>query len=313
MKTMLFAAALLLFAAGSAQAADCSTSESPSDKILCSDAQLQALELTLGNALKVGLDNSRVPDRDVLTANQQDFITNRSTNCDFDENGDPETPDRMRQCLLDATNSRIKYLTGLPLEGPGAPDPIVPQVFAGKDDSFVTASRFVDPKTPGEKLFNSLVYKELKDIHIAKDADDTTDAYALTLQYASPTLLSANVQLTYLGPSYAHPMPYDYAVNIDLTTGKELKMADALTKAQVKLLQKQCEGQLADYLSPHEEGAAQRKDDVDGMVADLGHWTFGAKQVVIADTDYFVEQPYTCTIGYDVLRPLIKAGFPLPD
>ena len=313
MKTILFAAALLLLAVTSAQAVDCAAPANDSEKILCSDAQLQALELTLGNALKVALDNSRVPDRDAITANQQDFIDTRSSDCEVDGNGEPQTPDAMRQCLLDETDNRIKYLTGLPLEGSGAADPMVPQIFAGQDGIFVTAIRFVDPKTPGEKLFNRLVYEKLKDIHVAKDSDDFSDYFALTLQYASPTLISANIDLSYLGPSHPHPMPYNFAINIDLATGKELTMADALTKAQIKTLQKQCEGQLADYLSPHEAGAAQRKDDVDGMVADLSHWTFGARQVVIADTNYFVEQPYTCTIGYEMLRPLLKAGFPLPE
>lgn len=313
MKTILFALGLLLLAVTSAEAVDCGAPASPSDKLLCSDTQLEALENTMGNAIKVALDNSRTQDRDVLTANQQSFIGTRADDCETDQTGDPATPDAMRQCLFDETGNRIKYLTGQPLEGPGAPDPMVPQIFAGKDDAYLYAMRFVDPKTPGEKLFNKLVYRQLKDIQLAKTADDISDYFKLTLQYASPKLLSANIDMSSEGAQYAHPMPAVYAINVDLAAGKELAMADALPAAEVKKLEAQCEGQLADYLSPHEEGAAERRDNVDLMVADLSHWTFGARQAVIAYFDYNLEDPITCTIPYDQLRPSVRPGFPLPE
>ena len=312
MKSMFWALGLLLAGLSPALAVDCGHPVAASDTAICNDSQLEALEITLGNALKVALDNSRAPDRDTLTANQAAWIDGRAGDCENGPGGAKATPTELRQCLLDDTNTRIKYLTGQPLEGPGAPDPMVPQLFAGKDQSFLTAMRFVDPKSPGEKLFNHLVYEQMKDLHLAQDENDITDAFTLTLQYASAALISANIDMAYLGPSYAHPMPYNYAINVDLAAAKELKIADALDAPAIQQIQQQCEAQLADLITPH-EGGAQRKDDIDQMVADLSHWTFGAKQAVIADEDYFSNGPFSCTIGYDVLRPLLKAGFPLPN
>jgi uncharacterized protein YecT (DUF1311 family) len=309
---LVLSTALLLFVP-SVALAGCGAPAGPSEAMLCSDPRVQALETTLGNALRIALDHSRPADRDVLLANQQSFVDSRSIDCAIDEAGDPETPDGIRQCLLEETDARIKLLTGMPLEGPGAGAPMVPQVLAGEDGAFVVALRFVEAHSAGERLFNHLAYEALKPIHLARDQTETSDGFEMVQHYASPALLSARVDLTYLGPQYAHPMPAGFSINIDLANARELTMADAFDNGALEQFETLCEAQMADYISAGGSGADDRRGDVGRMTRDLKSWTFGATSARLSHVDQFLERPVTCTLGYDVLRPLLKSGFPLPD
>lgn len=121
------------------------------------------------------------------------------------------------------------------------------------------------------------------------------------------------MDLTYLGPQYAHPMPAGFSINIDLANARELTMADAFDNGALEQFETLCEAQMADYISAGGSGADDRRGDVGRMTRDLKSWTFGATSARLSHVDQFLERPVTCTLGYDVLRPLLKSGFPLPD
>ena len=67
------------------------------------------------------------------------------------------------------------------------------------------------------------------------------------------------------------------------------------------------------HLLAGEEGVEIPDDVIVGTIASLDHWTFGAAQATVRHMQYGLSTPATCTIAYDKLRPMVKAGFPLPQ
>lgn len=312
MKAILFGLGLLLLGVSGASAIDCKKAATDTEIAICNSPEAIAADDALNAAYKAALKLSSAADAKALKADQRFWHENLAVDCAYDENGDAAKPEAVTPCLIEEIVTRTKFLAGQPLAGPGAPDQMVPVVGVGVDDMYNHTLRFLEPRTDGEALFNTEIDAALETIHLAQDLDDTSDSLDVTLTYASPKLLSARVELAYLGPQYAHPMPSVYGINIDLTTGRKLQMEDGFDAAAVANFVTQCEAQLVDYIAAAEEGADQRKTEVDTIASDLSYWHFGATGATAEYLDYFLESPASCEFGYEVLRPLAKVDFPLP-
>jgi len=311
MKIMLLAASLVLFGATSAQAIDCTKATTDLDHAICNTPELlkadDAMNAAYQSALKaVGLKMTKA-----LKADAANWADTRYDNCAMDEAGDPSNPDDIISCLIGDTQHRTAFLSGLPLEGPGFGEPMLPQVMTGADDITNEFLRFTAPKAPAAKAFNAVLDKELKDVRMAKSTDHMSDWFQLKLNYASPDLISANID-TDFEEGFAHPMVSNYAINIDGRTGKVLTMADALDAAGLRAIEANCADQTKDYISATEEGGDVRADKIKSMVEDLRFWTFGATSATLQYAEYGLDSYPTCTLSYGVLKPLMKASFPLP-
>ena len=102
------------------------------------------------------------------------------------------------------------------------------------------------------------------------------------------------------------------ATNSAMLAGDLDSITNTAAPEALKQFEALCDEQMADFISAGENGADDRRGDIKRMVESLRSWTFGATSVQLAFIDQYMDDPQTCTLGYDVLRPVIKAGFPLP-
>ena len=312
MKIILAALSLALLSATAAQAIDCAKASTDLEHAICNSPDLLKADDAMNAAYQSALKAVGPKMTKALKADAANWAEYRYDNCAMDEAGDPSKPEDIMSCLVSDTTQRTAFLSGMPLEGPGFGEPMLPQVMTGADDIINEYSRFTAPKAVAAKAFNAAVDKELKNIRMAKSTDHVSDSFQLKLTYASPDLISANVD-TDFEEGYAHPMVANFAVNLDGKTGKVLTVADALDADSLKTVEANCAEQEKDYISAGEEGADVRGDNIKSMVDDLKFWTFGAKAATLQYAEYGLDSYPTCTLGYDVLKPLMKASFPLPQ
>ena len=311
MKIILAALGLALLSATAAEAIDCAKASTDLEHAICSNPDLLEADDAMNAAYRSALKAVGPKMTKALKADAASWAESRYDNCATDQAGDPSRPEDIISCLVTDTRHRTAFLSGMPLEGPGFGEPMLPQVMVGADGVINEYVRFAAPRATAAKAFNAALDKELKTIRMAKSTDHMSDSFELKLAYASPDLISANID-TDLEEGYAHPMVANYALNIDGKTGKVLTMADALDAAGLKAVEANCAAQAKDYISAGEEGADIRGDNIKSMVDDLRFWTFGATAATLQYAEYGLDSYPTCSLGYDVLKPLMKASFPLP-
>jgi len=311
MKIMLLAAGIALLGATSAQAIDCAKASTDLDHAICNSPDLLKADDAMNAAYQAALEAVGPKMTKAMKADAANWADYRYDNCAMDEAGDPSKPDDIVSCLITDTTHRTAFLSGMSLEGPGFGETMLPQVMTGADDIYNEYLRFAAPKAPAAKAFNGALDKELKTVRMAKSTDHLSDSFQLKLAYASPDLISANVDTDY-EEGYAHPMVANFAINIDGKTGKVLTMADALDADALKTVEANCAEQAEDYISAGEEGGDVRADNIKSVVDDLKFWTFGATSANLQFAEYGLDSYPSCTLGYDMLKPLMKPSFPLP-
>jgi uncharacterized protein YecT (DUF1311 family) len=312
MKTMLMGVALALLSVTAAQAIDCKKAADDLEKTICGSPDLLKADDAMNSAYADALKAVGPKVVKVLKADQQEWDQYRYEDCNQgDDEENPIKPEDLVKCLVDDTNRRVHFLMGAPDAGPGLPDVMLPQVLSGVDDVYDEYRRFTAPKTDAEKAFNAILDKQLKQLKLARKDSETSDWFQMTFVYSSPTLLSANIDLTQ-DQGFAHPMTSNYSINLDMTTGKPLVMADLLDKDALAKVQAECAVQMKDYIAAGEEGDDVRTQNVQDTVANLDHWTFDGSEATIRYIEYGMDNAMSCTLGYDVLKPLIKSSFPLP-
>lgn len=312
MKSILLGTGLALLSVTAANAIDCTKTDVPLVTVVCNSPDAVKADDALNAAYDAALKLASPKQAKILKDDQKAWF-DLVDNCVFGETDGKIDMDEAASCLTDYYLKRTAYLTGAPIEGPGFPDALMPVVYFGADGTFEHLLRFGKPKNRVEKAFNAEVDNAFKEVFVAKDEEDTSDYFDMTLPYAGPELISANVDIYLDGEKYAHPMPSNFSINVDAKTGKVLSMDDMLDKAGIRAIEDLCTGQLKDYVASDTEGADKRQGDIVSMATNLDLWSFGAKQAVLSWVDYFnQDDPPKCTVSYDVLRPLIKSGFPLP-
>ena len=143
--------AALALSAPAASAMDCAKAVTVTEKAICADPKAHQADDDMVLAftkLKTGLKPAQ---QKVMVANQAEWITSRDL-CSDDPDGQPEkNVKKISACVIGQTEARRKFLSGLPVEGPGAPDPLLPIIKEGADQSFFTSLAFVDAATPSGK------------------------------------------------------------------------------------------------------------------------------------------------------------------
>ena len=315
MKRVVLSAGFLLLGITAAQAIDCAKAATDIETAICADPAAMTADAALNAAYQSAVKLLAPKDAKVLASDQRDWNALASdclTTVDDSGNASHATPHQIGACLVDRDGERTRYLSGAPPEGRGAPDPLAPVVLGAYDGPYAHVLRFVKPASAGEQAYNAALDAALKDVHPAKADGDNSDTLDETLSYASPSLISARFDGDYMHS--ASPKPYNFVLTIDLVSGRRLKTADAIDAKAAARLDQLCAAQLKDFVAAGTEGSDLRRADIKTMTGNIDFWTFGAHAAIIRFVDdQTQDDPPTCTLGYDALRPLLEPGFPLPQ
>jgi uncharacterized protein YecT (DUF1311 family) len=321
----LVAAAALLAVAGDARAFDCAKASSRFEKAICADPKAHAADEAMSKAFSDLTASANAKARATITRAQLDWLQERNNTCS------EVKAEELSACLARESLRRAAFLSGQPEQGPGAPDRILPWFLVekggkGRAEVDMELLKFADPKTPGERAFNNATAKFLDDITQPEKGDPNPDRYAFTtrmrLVYASPRLVSAQADV-YADGGGAHPNSYIGNVNVLLADGRVVELADILDAKSAEKVFALCLGQVQAAQKQRVDDEPLTPDDLEQLAKNikdatsgLGAWSFEATQAVVTYSPYsvgaYVEGYYDCKIGYDWLRPLVKASFPLP-
>jgi uncharacterized protein YecT (DUF1311 family) len=313
------AAFVILIAASPAGAMDCKNASTAAEKAICADPDAKAADSRMTEVFIVLKSVTPASDRDALLADQRNWLATRDGDCAYDSNSKPLTGPALSACLKRESDYRRLFLSGMPIDGPGLPGLIRPFFLKGKGSkNVISGVRFAAPQSAGERLFNSIVNRELKDVHLSDGSEgDTTDEFSMSLGYASPALVSAHITFAYEGS--AHPMDYGYDINIDLVSGKELKFEDVFRREALEPLLAQCRPQLDEYIGEaakaeldddmREAALKDREEIVRKAVGDLSRWNLGSPQLAVTIDDPVANLENTCKFEAASLKSLMQPGF----
>ncbi len=313
------AAALGVLAARPAAAINCQAAATRQEKAICTDPAAKSADERMAEAF-AGL-RSQLADagRDALVSDQRRWITTRNDSCIYDTAGKELAGAALSSCLAKESERRRLFLSGLPADGPGLPGAIRPFFIKGRDGRVISGRRFAAPQSAGERLFNSAVDHQLKAVNVARGRDDeATDDFAMTLYYASPALVSAEVVISY--PSSAHPVDHHDNINVDLAAGKPLTFDAIFRHDAPDALMARCRPQLDDFI-----GAAARADLDDNdmresimkdreklvraSIADISRWSLGSRELTLTIDDEAASRITSiCRLDTPQLKPLVQLG-----
>jgi uncharacterized protein YecT (DUF1311 family) len=289
------AAALSLLAARPAAAINCQAAATHQEKAICADPAAKSADERMAEAFAALRSQIADADRDALVSDQRHWITIRNDSCIYDSEGKELAATALSACLAKQSEQRRLFLSGLPADGPGLAGAIRPFFIKGRDGRVISGLRFAAPQSAGERLFNSAVDRQLKAVNVAQGRDsEATDDFAMTLHYASPTLISAEVIISY--PSSAHPVDHHDNINVDLAAGKPLTFDKLFRHDAVDALMTKCRPQLDDFigavakadLGDDDPSGAIMKDReklVRASIADISSWSLGTRTLTLTIDD----------------------------
>jgi uncharacterized protein YecT (DUF1311 family) len=295
-----------------AHAIDCSKASSQVEKAICASPEAHAADDAMAAAYTALRSIMKPTEQKALAASQGQFIAGRE-DCTADDSGTGRTDAQIAECVVEKTSSRAKILAGKPAGGPGTSDPIRMIVVAGADQVYHTSLAFIAPQTPAEKLFNATMAKHLSGYRLAKTADGTSDTFDAVLMYGSPDFVSVNLAAEDDTPGLIHPMASNTNLNMDMKTGKILKMADFLSADALAKIEDQCLAQLKDYMSSDTATGEVDPVLITTDIEDLARWSFGASGASLVFDPVTLDPASKCSFDYKTLQPLVKPGFPLPQ
>ena len=318
------AVAVLLGFCSPAAAFDCGKARTASEKAICASPVARAADEAMGQAFAKLIAEGNPSAKPAIVAAQAHWLRDRDNAC--------AEAKALGACLADESARRRAFLAGEAETGPGAPGRIAPefrQEKGGKGKAAISLQmlKFPAPANPGERAFNAAVERISGRLDEPEKDDPTGDRYeydrTMRLVYGSPALISAHMD-GYQDTGGAHPNTFSGNINIDVARGVELKFADltdakganmlfALCQKQVIAQKKEREG--ADFqLSPNDlKDLAKQVAEATG---NLESWSFGPEKATVGYDPYavgaYAEGAFSCEIPYATLKPLMKAGFPLP-
>jgi uncharacterized protein YecT (DUF1311 family) len=316
------AAALSLLAARPAAAINCQAAATRQEKAICADPAAKSADERMAEAFAALRSQIADADRDALVSDQRHWITTRNDGCTYGSEGKELAGTALSACLAKESEQRRLFLSGLPSDGPGLTGAIRPFFIKGGDGRVISGLRFAAPQSAGERLFNSMVDRQLKTINVANGRDgEATDHFAMTLHYASPTLVSAEVVISY--PSSAHPVDHHDNINIELAAGKPLTFDTIFRHDPLDALITKCRPQLDDFigaaakadLGDDDPSGAIMKDReklVRASIADISRWSLGSRTLTLTiDDDAASRITSICRLETAQLKPLMQPGFAL--
>jgi uncharacterized protein YecT (DUF1311 family) len=315
-------AALGLLTARPALAINCQAAATRQEKAICAEPAAKSADERMAEAFAAL--RSQLPDaeRDALTSDQRHWITARNDSCTYDPDGKELAGPALSACLARESEQRRLFLSGLPADGPGLTGAIRPFFIKGRDGRVISGLRFVAPQSAGERLFNSAVDRQLKNVNVAQGRDgEATDDFAMTLHYASPALISAEVVISY--PSSAHPVDHHDNINIDLAAGKPLTFDTMFRHDAHDVLMAKCRPQLDDFVGDaakadlddndmRESIMKEREKLVRASIADISRWSLSSGQLTLTIDDEAASRITSiCHLDMFELKPLMQPGFGL--
>jgi uncharacterized protein YecT (DUF1311 family) len=309
-----------------ATALDCSKAKAPDEKALCADPQALAADDAMGKAYQALSSGLSELDRKALLRAQRTWLKSRTDDC-MKQNGAAA----IGQCLKEQSDTRSRYLLGMPDAGPGSGGKLVPVLIqrpARKAlyELDIGALRYAPATTPAEKLFNATVDKMLKEA--PDEADDyqagLTYSYELRLAvtYASPQFISAHVS-DYIFGGGAHGSGSTRNINIDAANARILSFADVFAEDGVSKIKAECVRQIlaqkAEVLEDEKIEGQELEDLRKGIeegLRKLEKWSFAPGKATVDYDVYaigsYAEGPHACEFTTQFLQPLVKAGFAVP-
>jgi hypothetical protein len=150
-----------------------------------------------------------------------------------------------------------------------------------------------------------------------------TDDFSMTLTYASPALVSAEVVISF--PRSPHPVPFSGEINVNLAAGRLLTFADVFRRDAPAALLAQCRPQLDDFVGEaakadlrHEEMRdsllKDREEEVQRSTIDMTRWSLGSREMTLTVGNWSNFHVVSeCRLDPARLGPLMQPGFSLPQ
>ncbi|PNG26415.1 lysozyme inhibitor LprI family protein [Methylocella silvestris] len=320
--TLSVLAAAWLFASP-AEAFDCAKAATPIEKAICANPTVLAADEAMTKAYDGLADSLKPEHRQALLISQRRWLEQRANLC-VSEDGKA-----VDSCLVEKTADRRAFLAGEPQSGPGAPPGFAPLFIQhvgkpGEYDINVEALKFVDPKRPGEILFNQKVGSLLDEVPPVRDKDirdGQTYSYWLevTAPFASEKFVSGHTELyDYSGGAHGNTQTSNFA--IDLASGRELAFADMFDEAAKQPFEDSCLAQIK--AQKHEklpdvtlsgDEIAELEKAIAVSTAELKEWSFTATSATIGFDAYtlgaYVEGSYSCAFPVGFFRKFLKYDY----
>jgi uncharacterized protein YecT (DUF1311 family) len=281
---------------GPAAAMNCQAAATRQEKAICADPAAQAADEQMAAAFAALRSAMPDADRAAFVADQRQWITARDDRCTYaDTSGHRLEGRALSACLKKESDRRRLFLSGMSMDGPGVAGMIRSFFIKGRGRPSDFGLKFGSPRSAGEQAFNHSVDEALKDVNVSDGGKgNTTDDFSMTLNYASPALVSAEIVIAY--PSSAHPVDNHSEINVDLAAGRVLKFDDVFRAGARNNLMAQCRQQLDDFIgkaASDELGDAddrdgimkQREDLVRASAADMTRWSLGSHEMTLTIDD----------------------------
>lgn len=317
---------LLLTAATPALAVECGKAKTAQDRALCANPPALAADAAMTKAYQARLAQLSAPAKNQLVLSQRAWLKSRTYEC-------PDAAEKkLAQCLAKNSRERQFFLEGRPETGPGSGGMLVPISVetVGRKGYYaidVTALKYAQPPSAGEKLFNAETGKLMKQIPAGEnDAFGRNMIYSFILHmrmvYASPQLISANIE-SYQFAGGAHGNSAANNINIDVAKAKILQFADVFPDTATPELDAECLQQILKEKAKRLRNETIAGDtlkhlraSIDAGLIKLDSWSFSTAGAIVGydayDLGAYVEGTYSCTFSAAFLRPLVKPSFALP-
>jgi uncharacterized protein YecT (DUF1311 family) len=322
------AGALTSIACKPAAAINCSAASTRQEKAICADPAAKAADEQMTAAFTALRASTPDKDRDALTIDQRQWIRTRDDSCSY-AGSDGRPPTELPACLRKQSDERRLFLSAMPadgpgLSGPGVQSPIRPFFLKGKDGRTISGLRFAVPRSNGERVFNRAVDDLLKTVNVSDGSEgDKTDEFSMALTYASPSLVSAEVIISY--PNSAHPLPMYEEINVNLAAGRMLTFEDVFRREAIASLAVQCRPQFDDFVgeaakSDLSDAEAEIRDEIlkdrEALVqrsySDMTRWNVGSRKMTLIVEDRGRSRLMSsCNLDTARLKPLLRLGFSL--
>lgn len=326
MKRYALAALAFIIAPNAAQAFDCAKASTKVERAICADPALKDLDDIMSAAYGEVRSASSASERKMLALAQKRWLAARESQCIAEDKLDTA-------CVRDRTDQRRRVLLGEAKSGPGASSRMMPVFLQQEGGGKITAidytlTRFVAPKTAGEKKFNAEIQKILKDApgpdtEAAPEGMIYSADAAMDVDYASPRFLSASV-LVWSFRGGAHGNGGVSSINIDMKRGKIATYGDLFELSAVKPLAAECRKQIIAEKKERAAGEiydpandpALTDEAIVGHIEDLATWSFTAGQASVNFNAYdigaYAEGPFDCDFPIPMLRGFARPGAPFP-
>jgi len=307
---------------------NCAAAKSASEKAICADPGALAADAALGEAFNKLRDALLPEEKAGLLASQRAWLQRRDADCAGAKNPGA--------CLREATEKRLRYLSGKPEAGPGAPFTLSPGFFVApggprKTKVTVDAIKIADPAVPGAAAFNKAMGEIYRDAQVEKgftkqelaDMPAREFEYSLTTRivYASPKLVSVHGDY-YADAGGAHPNGGTQDLNFDPAGGRMFSLADLVDAEAQKKIIAHCLAEVKKQKVAQQKDTGEKEPlptdpkDVAEATSDFRHWSFEAAGALVSYDAYavgaYVEGSFECRLPYSFLKSLAKPAFPLP-